>query len=66
VIELDGGSLPLGLALVILSALDKDRDAMEARNLNPEEVRMALVAAARRVLDEPYPNAATVEIAPAG
>jgi len=66
VVELDGGSLPLGLALVILAALDKDSSAMANMQVSPADVRAALVNAARRVLDEPFPNTITVNASRVG
>ena len=60
IVELEGGSLPLGLALAILAALDKDCPGMADLGLRPEDVRTALLNAARRVLDEPVPNSVTI------
>lgn len=52
VVEIDGARLPLGLALAILAALDGDMATIEALRLRPENVRAALMNAARRVLAE--------------
>jgi len=60
VVELEGGSLPLGLALAILAALDKDCPGMAGLDVRPEDVRAALLNAAKRVLEEPVPNSVTI------